>query len=135
MVMDIRVLTSKKVVCSTTANEVIIPGLTGRVGVLDNHATLVTALGVGLLRIKLEDGKWTPILVMEGVAEVDRNRVTVLASDVEEFTDLELSQATKQLEEAFASVEKAKTENKGLLEAFNELEKANARVEGFTYLS
>jgi F0F1-type ATP synthase epsilon subunit len=72
---------------------------------------------------------------MEGVAEVDRNRVTVLASDVEEFTDLELSQATKQLEEAFSSVEKAKTENKGLLEAFNELEKANARVEGFTYLS
>ena len=51
MVMNIRVLTPDRVICSTTADEVILPGLTGQVGVLDGHATLITALDTGLLRI------------------------------------------------------------------------------------
>ncbi len=37
MVMNIRVLTPDRVICSTTADEVILPGLTGQVGVLDGH--------------------------------------------------------------------------------------------------
>ena len=43
MVMNIRVLTPDRVICSTTANEVVLPGLTGQVGVLDGHAALITA--------------------------------------------------------------------------------------------
>ena len=60
MVMNIRVLTPDRVICSTTADEVILPGLTGQVGVLDGHAALITALDTGLLRIKLNE-KWTPL--------------------------------------------------------------------------
>ena len=61
MVMNIRVLTPDRVICSTTADEVVLPGLTGQVGVLDGHAALITALDTGLLRIKLDE-KWTPII-------------------------------------------------------------------------
>ena len=32
MVMNIRVLTPDRVICSTTADEVVLPGLTGQVG-------------------------------------------------------------------------------------------------------
>jgi F0F1-type ATP synthase epsilon subunit len=32
--------------------------------------------------------------------EIDRNRVTVLVNDVEELTNVELSEATKELEKA-----------------------------------
>jgi F-type H+-transporting ATPase subunit epsilon len=74
MVMNIRVLTPDRVICSTTADEVVLPGLTGQVGVLDGHAALITALDTGLLRIKLND-KWTPIILCGGLAEIDRNRV------------------------------------------------------------
>ena len=89
MVMDIRVLTPDRVICSTTADEVILPGLTGQVGVLEGHATLITALDIGLLRIKLAD-KWTPIILCGGLAEVDSNRVTVLVNDVEELLSVEM---------------------------------------------
>ena len=89
MVLNIRVLTPDRVICSTTADEVVLPGLTGQVGVLDGHAALITALDTGLLRIKLED-KWTPIILCGGLAEIDRNRVTVLVNDVEELIDIEL---------------------------------------------
>jgi hypothetical protein len=50
-----------RVICSTTADEIVLPGLTGQVGVLDGHAALITALDTGLLRIKLNE-KWTPIM-------------------------------------------------------------------------
>ena len=90
MVMNIRVLTPDRVICSTKADEVVLPGLTGQVGVLDGHAALITALDTGLLRIKLNE-KWTPIILCGGLAEIDRNRVTVLVNDVEELIDIELS--------------------------------------------
>jgi len=133
MVMNIRVLTPDRVICSTTADEVILPGLTGQVGVLDGHAALITALDTGLLRIKLND-KWTPIILCGGLAEIDRNRVTVLVNDVEELTNVELSEATEELEKATLSVESAKS-GKDKLDASVELKKATARLEAINYLA
>ena len=126
MVLNIRVLTPDRVICSTTADEVVLPGLTGQVGVLDGHAALITALDTGLLRIKLDD-KWTPIILCGGLAEIDSNRVTVLVNDVEELVSIELSEATQELENAETS--------KARLDASIELKKATARVEAINYLS
>jgi F-type H+-transporting ATPase subunit epsilon len=133
MVMNIRVLTPDRVICSTTADEVVLPGLTGQVGVLTGLAALITALDTGLLRIKLEE-KWTPIILCGGLAEIDRNRVTVLVNDVEELIDIQLSEATQELEEATSAVEAAESE-KSLLDASVELKKATAKLEAMNYLS
>jgi len=133
MVMSIRVLTPDRVICSTKAEEVILPGLTGQVGILEGHATLITALDTGLLRIKLAE-KWTPIILCGGLAEIDRNQVTVLVNDVEELSSIELNEATKALEKATLAVEKAET-SKAKLDASIELKKATARLEGINYLS
>jgi len=133
MVMNIRVLTPDRVICSTTADEVVLPGLTGQVGVLTGHAALITALDTGLLRIKLEE-KWTPIILCGGLAEIDRNRVTVLVNDVEELIDIQLSEATQELEEATSAVKAAESE-KSLLDASVELKKATAKLEAMNYLS
>lgn len=133
MVMSIRVLTPDRVICSTKAEEVILPGLTGQVGILDGHATLITALDTGLLRIKLAE-KWTPIILCGGLAEIDCNQVTVLVNDVEELSSIELSEATKALEKATLAIENAET-SKSKLDASTELKKATARLEGINYLS
>lgn len=133
MVLNIRVLTPDRVICSTTADEVVLPGLTGQIGVLEGHAALITALDTGLLRIKL-DQKWTPIILCGGLAEIDRNRVTVLVNDVEELVSIELSEATKELERATVAIESAET-SKARLDASIELKKATARLEAINYLS
>jgi len=133
MVLNIRVLTPDRVICSTTADEVVLPGLTGQVGILDGHAALITALDTVLLRIKL-DNKWTPIILCGGLAEIDRNRVTVLVNDVEELASIELNEATQELEKAAVAVENADT-SKAKLDASIELKKATARVEAINYLS
>jgi F-type H+-transporting ATPase subunit epsilon len=133
MVMSIRVLTPDRVICSTKAEEVILPGLTGQVGILDGYAILITALDTGLLRIKLAE-KWTPIILCGGLAEIDRNQVTVLVNDVEELSSIELNEATKALEKATLAIENAET-SKSKLDAAIELKKATARLEGINYLS
>jgi F-type H+-transporting ATPase subunit epsilon len=133
MVLNIRVLTPDRVICSTTADEVVLPGLTGQIGVLEGHAALITALDTGLLRIKL-DQKWTPIILCGGLAEIDRNRVTVLVNDVEELVSIELSEATKELERATVAIENAET-SKARLDASIDLKKATARLEAINYLS
>ena len=132
MAMNIRVLTPDKVICSTTADEVILPGLTGQIGILDGHASLITALDTGLLRIKL-DQKWTPMILCGGFAEVDQNQVTVLVNDVEELVALDLGEVTKELEKATLAIESAET-GKDRLNASIELKKASARVQAVSYL-
>jgi F-type H+-transporting ATPase subunit epsilon len=133
MVMNIRVLTPDRIICSTTADEVVLPGVTGQIGVLDGHASLITALDTGLLRIKL-DQKWTPIILCGGLAEVDRNQVTVLVNDVEEIVALDLNEVNEKLKVAKLEVENAET-SKVRLDAILELKKASARLEALTYLN
>jgi len=133
MVLNIRVLTPDRIICTTAADEVVLPGLTGQVGVLSGHATLITALDTGLLRIKLEN-KWTPIILCGGLAEIDENRVTVLVNDVEEIGSVELSEATAELEQATLAVENAKT-SKAILDTTMNLKKATAKVEALNYVN
>lgn len=131
--MNIRVLTPDRIICSTTADEVVLPGVTGQIGVLDGHASLITALDTGLLRIKL-DQKWTPIILCGGLAEVDRNQVTVLVNDVEEIVALDLNEVNEKLKAAKLEVENAES-SKIRLDAILELKKAAARLEALTYLN
>jgi F-type H+-transporting ATPase subunit epsilon len=133
MVMNIRVLTPDRIICSTTADEVVLPGVTGQIGVLDGHASLITALDTGLLRIKL-DQKWTPIILCGGLAEIDRNQITVLVNDVEELVSLDLTEVNDKLKKATLAVENAES-SKARLEATLELKKAAARLEAVTYLN
>ena len=133
MVMTIEVLIPNRLVCKINADEIILPGLTGQVGILSGHAALITALDTGLLRIKL-DKKWTPIIVCGGLAEVDKDYITVLANDVEELVEVELNEATKKLENITATLENAET-GKERLDASIELKKALARVQAANYLS
>ena len=142
MILKVHVLTPKRVICKTTATEVIIPGIDGRIGVLDNHAPLLTSLGIGLLKLKISE-KWMPVLILGGFAEIDRNNVTILASEVEEFLNVSnetLTQATKEAEKAVAEARKliseisdldaeARKGKKKLLDAFEDLKIAKARLE------
>ena len=132
MILNIRVLTPDKIICSTIAKKIILPGLTGEIGILENHAALITALDIGLLRIKSKD-KWIPIILCGGLAEVDRNQVTILANDIEELTNINFKKATKNLEEAVLIFNNAKSE-KIKLDAAIEVKKATVYLEAIKYL-
>jgi|TARA_B100000768_G_scaffold181983_1_gene208012 F-type H+-transporting ATPase subunit epsilon len=133
MTINIRVITPDRIVCSTTAEEIILPSTTGQLGILDGHAPLITALDIGVLRIKM-DQKWTPMILFGGFAEIDQDQITILVNDVEEAASLKLDEVTVALEQATLAVENAET-NREKIEASQNLKKASARVQAATFLS
>jgi len=133
MTINIRVITPDRIVCSAVAEEIILPSTTGQLGILDGHAPLITALDIGVLRIKTNQ-KWTPIILFGGFAEVDQNQITILVNGVEEAEDLKLNNASIGLDNAIIALDNAST-SREKLEASQNLKKASARVQAATFLS
>jgi len=133
MVMNIQVLIPQRTICRTVADEVVLPSLVGQIGVLNGHATLVTSLATGLLRIRV-DQKWTPILVCGGLAEIDRDVVTVLAIDGEDLSSVDMATAQNNLQKANLDLESADNET-AQLEASADIKKASATIEALQSLT
>jgi F-type H+-transporting ATPase subunit epsilon len=127
MSLNIRVITPDRIVWDADAEEIILPSSTGQLGILKDHAPLLTALDIGVMRLKTA-GKWTSIILVEGFAEVENNKVTVLCSGAEETNNIDLSQAQAGLEKATLAVDQAATK-KEKIEATIELRKAKARIQ------
>ena len=88
---------------------------------------MLTALDIGVMRLKTS-GNWTSIILVEGFAEVEKNKVTVLCSSAEETTGIDKSQAQMELEKATLAVDQAATK-KEKIDATIGLRKAKARVQ------
>ncbi|HEY9613309.1 ATP synthase F1 subunit epsilon [Allocoleopsis sp.] len=82
MTLTVRVIAPDKTVWDSEAQEVILPSTTGQLGILSGHAPLLTALDIGVMRVR--PGKdWLPIALMGGFAEVENNEVTILVNGAE----------------------------------------------------
>jgi len=127
MSLNVRVITPDKVVWDAMAEELILPSSTGQLGILTDHAPLLTALDIGVMRLKSDAG-WTSIVLMEGFAEVEDNKVTILCNGAEEGSTIELATAQEELEKVTLLVDEAKTK-KEKIEATIELRKAKARLQ------
>ena len=76
------ILTPEKTVFEGEVEYVQVPGTEGYLGVLANHAALVTALAPGKLTIRAAGGGETHVEVTGGFFEVSHNQATVLADNV-----------------------------------------------------
>ncbi len=81
------------------ADMVIIPGSEGEMGVLPNHALLLSTLGFGELRI-VEGEDVVSFVVYGGVVDVRPDKVTVLADDAESLYELDMQQIEAARERA-----------------------------------
>jgi F-type H+-transporting ATPase subunit epsilon len=127
MSLNVRVITPDKVVWDANAEELILPSSTGQIGILTDHAPLLTALDIGVMRVKAETG-WTSLVLMEGFAEVENNKVTILCNGAEEGGSIDLKTAQEELEKITLVVNEATTK-KEKIEATIELRKAKARLQ------
>jgi F-type H+-transporting ATPase subunit epsilon len=127
MSLNVRVITPDKVVWDADVDEVILPSSTGQIGILSDHAPLLTALDIGVMRLK-SNTDWTSIVVMEGFAEVEDNKITILCNGAEEGSSIDLKTAQEELEKVTLLVDEATTK-KEKIEATIELRKAKARLQ------
>ena len=121
--LDVEIVTGERVVFEETdVDMVVAPGGAGTLGILPEHAPLVTTLSFGELRIKKGTGEQS-ILVYGGFMEVNDDKVLVLADSAERAEEVDVEraetarrraeesiagrQATMDLEEAQASLRRA----------------------------
>eukprot|EP00933_Yihiella_yeosuensis_P022464 TRINITY_DN176_c0_g3_i2.p1 TRINITY_DN176_c0_g3~~TRINITY_DN176_c0_g3_i2.p1 ORF type:complete len:199 (-),score=48.46 TRINITY_DN176_c0_g3_i2:406-1002(-) len=116
-----------------SASEVILPSASGQLGVLANHAPMMSALDTGVLRYKM-DNKWVPLVVMGGFASIDSNTLNVLVNDWETVDEIDMNQAKTEMEQATQALEKAESK-KDKLDATTLVKKASARLQAAMFKS
>ena len=130
MALHISIIAPDRTVWDSNAEEVILPSSTGQLGILRGHAPLLTALDIGVMRVRT-DKEWTPIVLMGGFAEVENDELTILVNGAEEGASINKEEAKKELEEMTARFNEAET-SKERIQATQNLRKARARVQATT---
>ncbi len=105
------IVTPEKKVLSETVDAVTIPTLAGEVGILPNHAPLISALKPGILSFT-KAGAAQKMVISGGFVEVGINTVSVLAEIAETADEIDAEQARIDAAEA----EKALAVSKDALE-------------------
>lgn len=90
--LHVEIVTQTGSVFSNDADEVVAPGGEGQLGILPNHAPLMTTLTIGALHIKRNGGE-DALFVGGGFMEVHNNNVIILADDAENANDIDEAKA------------------------------------------
>ena len=71
---------------------IIVPGVDGEMGILPNHAPLLSTLNLGVLRVRRQ-GTEMEFTIAGGVVEVQPDSVTVLADAAENVSEIDVARA------------------------------------------
>jgi F-type H+-transporting ATPase subunit epsilon len=104
---QLEVITPDRVVLSDDQIvSVVAPGSEGYLGMLANHAPLMTELTIGKLDFRRADGTTGAMAISGGFLEVFENKVSVLAESAELVEEIDVEraeQAKKRAEERLAA--------------------------------
>jgi F-type H+-transporting ATPase subunit epsilon len=100
---------------------VIAPGAEGQFGVLAGHAPFVTELAIGELRYTDEQGAQQLLAVHGGFFQVMNDRATVLADAAERPQEIDVERARR-------AQDRARDEQRRVVERYNEFEATRARA-------
>ena len=94
------IVTPERVFFEQEVVSIIAPGSEGYLGVLTDHAPLITALVPGKLAVRDEKNQELVFAIGGGFMEVFKNHVTILAHSVESVDGIDYERATKALQRA-----------------------------------
>jgi F-type H+-transporting ATPase subunit epsilon len=95
----LEVVTPDRLVLSTQADVVVLPGVEGQFGVLPGHIPFLSALEIGEMYYKA-GGKTEYLAVSGGFAEVTGEKVTIVAESAEVGREIDVERAKRALERA-----------------------------------
>lgn len=99
--LAVEVFTEQTTLLSVSAPWVILPAQDGEIGVLHGHMPLITALTSGVLRCPSADSNGEErIAVHHGHAQVEGDRVTVLAQAAERAVEIDRERAQSAAQRA-----------------------------------
>ncbi len=93
------IVSQDRLVFEGDADMVLVPGALGEMGILPNHAPLLSALRPGLLRVRVA-GQEHAFTVTGGVVEVQPDLITVLADAAENVMEIDITRAEQARQRA-----------------------------------
>tara|TARA_B100000212_G_scaffold328759_1_gene293310 strand:- start:629 stop:1033 length:405 start_codon:yes stop_codon:yes gene_type:complete len=130
MTISLKVLAPNQNVFEGEAEEVILPSTTGQIGILPGHISLVTAIDIGVLRLR-SNSKWESIALMGGFAEIESDEVTVLVNNAEIGSQINTQEAEEELNQAQQELNRYSEgeKNPEKIKAINAVSRAQARIQ------
>jgi F-type H+-transporting ATPase subunit epsilon len=130
MTLSVKVITPDKTVWDDQVEEVILPSTTGQLGILTGHAPLLTALEIGVLRVR-PDKEWKAIALMGGFAEVENNEIKILVNGAELGDGIDLDTARSEYQAAQSRLDQVgnSDDRQEKIQAESSMKKARARFQ------
>ncbi len=127
MSLKLQIMTPDKIFLKEEAEEIILPTNTGQIGILKNHAPLITALDIGVMLLRSQKN-WTPIALMGGFALIKNNQVTILVNEADSIDTINSETIEQDYLEAKEKMEQA-TNLKDKVEANFSFKRERARYQ------
>jgi F-type H+-transporting ATPase subunit epsilon len=125
--LTLEVITPQKTALRETVDEVIVPGLGGELGILPEHAPLISQLQSGVLSYRSGNDRKL-MHVSGGFVEVLPDKVSVLADVAEKPEEIDLARAQRAREQA-ESLINSRAENLDFQDAELKLKRALVRIQ------
>lgn len=126
-IIRLDIVTPAGLLMSENVGKVQLPATLGSMGVLKNHAPLMTTLDIGIVKYN-QDGRDYFLTVSGGFAEVKNNTVIVLADAAERAEDIDLGRAEASKMRAQERLQGPQKEGLDVLRAELALSRAMNRI-------
>ena len=97
---SLEIVSPRKVIFAGEVTSFSAPGVSGGFQVLFNHAPLLAAIGVGVMKIRDTQGQESKYTTAGGFVDVLKNKVTMLAESAEKPAEIDVARAEKARDRA-----------------------------------
>ena len=126
--LQLTLVTPEKNYVTDYVDQVNVPGVEGDMGILYDHAPIISTLRPGRLSYE-KDGDVISLVVSHGYMEVTDNRVTILAETAEFLSEIDANRAADAKVKAERTLAQGGLTQKEEEEAHKKLFRAIARLE------
>jgi F-type H+-transporting ATPase subunit epsilon len=103
----VELITPEGIAFAGDAEMLVVPGAAGELGILSNHAPLISLLRPGETRITDETGDVKRYATDDGYVQVRANRAVVLVGEAVDAGSIDAAEASLRLDEAREALERA----------------------------
>jgi len=97
--MEVCIVKPDRIFFKEDADELLLPTNTGYIGILKDHAPVVTGLDNGVLGVR-QGTTWRYLALLGGFGVIKEGRVNILCRDIQEASEINLEEAEKLAAEA-----------------------------------
>ncbi|MDP2657935.1 MAG: F0F1 ATP synthase subunit epsilon [Candidatus Deferrimicrobium sp.] len=123
----LELVTPERLVLSEEVDEVVLPGYEGEFGVLPGHTQYLAILNIGMLWYREGSAK-TRIALGGGFAEVNHDRVVVMADTAERVEEIDVERAQRARDRAEARLKEMSLNDETYAKVYAELQRALVRM-------